>query len=156
VELAILRPALVERLELVAAVGVRVPEHPMAELFIDNFDKMRKLLFYDPHSPVVELAMPTSLEDPRMLNWLRAREATARVGWNPYLHNPKLPGHLHRVTCPTKIIWGRHDQLIPLAHGQFYHEQIAHSELVVFEQCGHMVPFEQCERFVDETVRFVG
>ena len=142
-ELAVLRPELVEKLVMIAAAGLHLPEAPMGELFIDDFDQMRRLVFFDPDSPVVEQAMPTSLEDPRILMWLRAREATARVGWNPYLHDPKLPDHLHRIQCPSLLIWGRHDRLIPLAHGQFYARHLPQGRLAVLERCGHMVPFEQ-------------
>src|SRR5439155_7723217 len=85
VELAILRPQLVKKLVMVDAAGVRLPEAPMAELFIDDLNKLRHLLFYDPNDPSVALGMPTSLDDPRIIQWLRAREATARVAWNPYL-----------------------------------------------------------------------
>jgi pimeloyl-ACP methyl ester carboxylesterase len=155
VEMAILRPDLFSRLTMVAAAGLHVDGAPMAELFIDDFDKMRKLLFFDPDSPVVNQAMPTSLDDPRILMWLRAREATARVGWNPYLHDPKLPRHLHRVACPTFIIWGRDDKLIPLSHGKYYAAHIPDAYLEIFDQCGHMVPFEKSKEFVERTIRFV-
>ncbi len=155
VELAILRPELVSKLVLVAAAGLHVDGAPMGELFIDDFDKMRKLLFFDPESPVVAQAIPTSIDDPRILLWLRAREATARVGWNPYLHNPKLPAHLHRVQCPTLVLWGRQDKLIPLAHGEYYAQHITGAKLHVLESCGHMLPFEQPEQFASATVGFV-
>src|SRR5690606_19400319 len=79
-ETAILRPQLFSRMVLVDAAGLRVEGAPMAELFIDSFDKLRHLLFFDPDSPAVEEAMPLSLEDSRILLYLRAREATARVG----------------------------------------------------------------------------
>jgi len=155
VELAVLRPQLVSKLVLVDAAGLHVDGAPMAELFIDDFDKMRKLLFFDPDSPLVEQAMPTSIDDPRILLWLRVREATARVGWNPYLHNPKLPAHLHRIHCPTLVLWGREDKLIPLAHGEYYAEHIAGAKLQVFDRCGHMLPFEQAEQFAAATFNFV-
>jgi pimeloyl-ACP methyl ester carboxylesterase len=88
--------------------------------------------------------------------WLKAREATARVGWNPYLHNPRLPAHLRRVTCPTRILWGREDRLIPLAHGQRYAELLPNAELRVFERCGHMLPFEYPAEFVAAVRAFAG
>src|SRR5436305_4654668 len=47
IELAILRPQLVKKMVLAAPAGVRVPEAPMGELFIDNLTKLRQLLFYD-------------------------------------------------------------------------------------------------------------
>src|SRR4029078_156500 len=96
VELAILRPNLVKKMVLVNAAGVRVPDAPMGELFIDDLAKLRQLLFYDHNDPSIPLAMPQSPHDPRILHWLRAREAPARVAWNPYLHTPRLPDHLAR------------------------------------------------------------
>lgn len=154
-EMTILRPELTNRLVLTAAAGLHVPGAPMAELFIDDFFKLRDLLFHDPNDPSVSVAMPLSIEDPRILLWLRAREATARVGWNPYLHNPRLPQHLRRIQCPTLVLWGRHDRLIPLAHGEYYARHLPNAELRVFENCGHMAPFEKSAEFVDAVTTFI-
>ncbi|MCC7087207.1 MAG: alpha/beta fold hydrolase [Pirellulales bacterium] len=155
VELAILRPELVAKLAMVNAAGLHVPGAPMAEWFIDDLKKLRNLLFYDPESSIVAEAMPLSLDDMRILQFLRAREATARVGWSPYLHNPKLPAQLHRVQCPTLLIWGRDDQLIPLAHGREYAKLIPGARLEIIDCCGHMLPYEQPAEFVKLTTQFV-
>ncbi len=155
VELAILRPQLVKKLVMVAAAGVRVPEAPMGELFIDNLDKLKRLLFFDQNDPSIPQAMPTSLDDPRIVMWLRAREATARVAWNPYLHNPRLPQHLRRVECPTLLLWGRHDKLLPLGMGEYYAKEIPGARLEIFENCGHMLPFEKPQQFAEKTVAFL-
>jgi len=155
VELAILRPNLVKKLVIVNAAGVRVPEAPMGELFIDDLSKLRQLLFFDQNDPSIPLAMPQSLDDPRILHWLRAREATARVAWNPYLHNPRLPQHLRRIECPTLILWGRHDKLLPVGIGEFYAKQIPNARLEIVDNCGHMLPFEKTEPFVANTVQFL-
>jgi pimeloyl-ACP methyl ester carboxylesterase len=155
VELAILRPHLVKKLVLVAAAGVRVPEAPMGELFIDDLSKLKQLLFFDQNDPSIPLAMPSSLDDPRILQWLRAREATARVAWNPYLHNPRLAKHLRRVECPTLLLWGRHDRLLPPGMGEFFAKQIPGANLEIFENCGHMLPFEKPQEFADRTTVFL-
>jgi pimeloyl-ACP methyl ester carboxylesterase len=155
-EIAILRPELISSLTLVAAAGLHVPGAPMAELFIDDLAKLRKLLFHDPNSSAVNLALPTGLDDPRILMWLRAREATARVGWNPYLHNPRLKDHLRRIRVPTQVVWGRQDQLIPLAHGEAYAAAIGGAKLHVLENCGHMVPFEKPEELAARVRAHVG
>ena len=155
-ELAVLRPQLVDKMVLVNAAGVRIPNARMAELFIDDFDEMRKLLFFDPANEVlIKQAMPLSIDDSRILMWLRAREATARVGWNPYLHNPKLQQHLHRIAAPTLVLWGRQDKLIPLPHGEFLAEKIPGAKLEIFENCGHMLPFEKCGEFAERVKSFV-
>jgi pimeloyl-ACP methyl ester carboxylesterase len=155
VELAILRPQLVGKLVLVNPAGLHVDKAPMAELFIDDLAKLRELLFFDPKSPVVNEVVPTSTDDPRILNFLRAREATARVAWNPYLHNPKLPQHLHRVECPALVLCGRHDKLIPFAHGEEYARLLPKARLQIFEKCGHELPFEHPEEFAAQVIEFV-
>ena len=96
-ELSILRPDRVERLVMVNAAGLYLSDAPMGEIFIDDLQQLRELVFHDPNSDAVKLALPVSLDDERILNWIRAREATARIGWNPYLHNPRLAQHLHRI-----------------------------------------------------------
>lgn len=146
-EIAILRPQLIRKALLVAPAGVRVPQWPYAELFIDDLNALRRLVFHDPDHPSVPHALPTSLDDPRMLNWLRAREATARVGWNPYLHNPKLPDHLHRIPFPVQIVWGDDDRLIPPRYAQWLAERIPQAETTILPQCGHMVPYEREDDF---------
>ena len=155
VELAIHRPERVERLVLAAAAGLHLADAPMAEIFVDDLQQIRELLFFDPSSEALQLVVPTSLDDERILNWIRAREATARIGWNPYMHTPRLRQQLHRVACPTLVMWGREDKLIPLAHGTYYAEHIPDAQLNVFEQCGHMIPFEKPDEFVADITRFV-
>lgn len=142
VEMAILRPALVQRLVLIDAAGLHLDEAPIAELFLDDLDRLRRLIFHNADHPSTAEIFPTSPSDPRLLLWLRAREATARVAWNPYLHDPKLPQHLHRIACPTLVIWGEDDRLIPPAHGEFYAQHIPGARLEMLPRCGHMAPFE--------------
>ncbi len=153
-ETAILRPQLFSQAVFVAAAGVRVPEWPYAELFIDDLDDLKRLVFRDPDHPSVAAALPTSLDDSRMLNWLRAREATARVGWNPYLHNPKLPDHLHRIEFPVRILWGEQDQLIPPKYASWLAQRLPQAEATILPECGHMLPFEQEEAFCEAVTDF--
>lgn len=156
VEMAILRPALVRRLVLIDAAGLHLDEAPIAELFTDDFDRLRRLIFRDPNHPATAEIFPTSPNDPRLLLWLRAREATARVAWNPYLHDPKLPNHLHRISCPTLVIWGEDDRLIPPAHGECYARHITGARLEMIRGCGHMAPFEATAECAARTLAFLG
>ena len=48
--------------------------------------------------------------------------------------NDQLP----RVSTPTQIIWGRHDRLIDVSCATVLHEGIKGSELVIFEDVGHV------------------
>ncbi len=64
-------------------------------------------------------------------------------------------GSTSRPTCPTLIVWGDRDPIIPLEHGIRAHEMIAGSRLEVFEGAGHFPHCEQPERFVEVLVDFL-
>ncbi|MDT5011837.1 MAG: hypothetical protein QOH57_3454 [Mycobacterium sp.] len=51
------------------------------------------------------------------------------------------------VRCPTLILWGRHDRLLPLRMGTQLNDLIAGSELVVWDDAGHCPMIEHPERF---------
>tara|TARA_R110000744_G_scaffold203614_5_gene322525 strand:+ start:246 stop:1181 length:936 start_codon:yes stop_codon:yes gene_type:complete len=57
-----------------------------------------------------------------------------------------LPGALieriHTINVPTLLIWGRKDRLIPLKFGKQFEQEIVNSELIVFDDLGH-VPHEE-------------
>ena len=47
----------------------------------------------------------------------------ARLVWErPY--DPKLAARLHRIQCPTLLLWGDHDRLVPPAYGEAYRQHI--------------------------------
>jgi pimeloyl-ACP methyl ester carboxylesterase len=91
----------------------------------------------------------------RLETVLRAREAAARLLWNPHQQYRKLTSRLGRIKAPTLIVWGEKDRLIPLPFGVAYHHGIPGSKLVTVEDCGHLPPFEQPERFADIVLAFL-
>ena len=62
---------------------------------------------------------------------------------------------LGKITVPTLILWGAHDQLIPLAAGYKMNSLIKASKLVIFEDCGHLPQEEMPARTIDEMTRFI-
>lgn len=58
------------------------------------------------------------------------------------LHNP-LNDRLKEIKLPTQIIWGRHDRLLDVSCAIVQHEAIPHSELVIFEDVGHVPMIEK-------------
>ena len=142
------------KLALINPAGLRVPGSPMADIFAADPQETRRLVFHAPESELARSFIPDDPPQEVLENALRAREATARVGWNPYLCNPKLRSRLYRVTVPTMIVWGESDQLIPLAHGHAYHGGIEGSQLVMISDCGHAPPFEKPEETVTHLAAF--
>jgi pimeloyl-ACP methyl ester carboxylesterase len=54
---------------------------------------------------------------------------------------------LAQINCPTTIIYGRQDGITALDHQREMLAAIRNARLEIIEQCGHMVPLEQPERF---------
>jgi pimeloyl-ACP methyl ester carboxylesterase len=147
-ELAVWFPERVGPLVLVDAVGLRLDGAPVFDLFhARQGDTLRRAL---PHGPaLLELLAPTLAlvdgDDPNavLLHFFHALEALAKVGWNPFLHDPKLLARLPLVTSPTLVVWGADDGIVPVAHGEAYAGAIPGAHLEVLDRCGHLPALEQ-------------
>jgi pimeloyl-ACP methyl ester carboxylesterase len=162
-ELAARCPERVSTLVLTSAVGIWVRERPIADVFaLDTRhpERLREVFFYDTNCPAAQMMITPSREielpDEIVINFMNAMAATAKVGWNPLLHNPRLEGMLHRVTARTLCLWGDHDRVVPPVYGEKYARLIAGAELQLVPQCGHLIPLEKPQEFVDHVVKFVG
>ena len=91
-----------------------------------------------------------------MINFMNALAATAKVGWNPLLHDPRLESLLPRVKAKTLCLWGAHDRVVPVEYGEKYAKLIPGASLEVIPGCGHMPPFEKTAEFLAAVTRFLG
>jgi pimeloyl-ACP methyl ester carboxylesterase len=108
-------------------------------------------MFTNPDSELAH-SFVSDTPSPEMLDlMLTSRQASARIAWNPYLHDPKLQDRLYRIKAPTLILWGEADRLIPLEHGRLYEEKIRGARLSIVKGCGHLPPLEK----PDDTARYV-
>lgn len=144
-ELAVHHPERVSRLVLIDAVGLKVEGAPIEFFFLADPPEARRLLFADADSEVARTLVPDDPPDEMLAEILKAREATARIGWNPYLHDPKLRERLYRVTAPTLVVWGEDDRLLSVAHGEAYASGIAGAKLVTIPGTGHAPSLEKPE-----------
>jgi pimeloyl-ACP methyl ester carboxylesterase len=62
-----------------------------------------------------------------------------------------LVAHYKTISVPVLIIWGKKDEVVPLAVGKNFKRDIPNSELVILPKCGHMPPEEE----PGETTRIV-
>jgi pimeloyl-ACP methyl ester carboxylesterase len=54
---------------------------------------------------------------------------------------------IRTIDVPTLIICGEKDMLTPVKYSQYLSNQIPSSQLVIFEECGHMVMLEKPDKF---------
>ena len=78
-----------------------------------------------------------------------------RLCWKPYMHDPRLTSLLARVSAPTRVVWGRQDNIVPLECGQMYQKAIPGSDLVIIDNCGHAPQVEKPQEFVKAALDFL-
>ena len=153
-ELATRYPELVGRMVLVNPVGVRVEGAPMAEMFGRPPGELAEMLFSDQRHPVAatmhamgefagDVGRQTEIPIELVLPMWKAISATAKLAWDPYLHNPKLQGRLRRAAVPTLVVTGADDGLVPAEVGRTIAAELPDARLVVVEHAAHMLPLEK-------------
>lgn len=87
---------------------------------------------------------------------LMLREGNRRATLDRLQQRKRKTVDFQRITMPTLVMWGAKDSWIPLTQGKRLQEAIPGSNLVVFEEAGH-VPMEEIPtKTVSEYLRFLG
>ncbi|MHB8669399.1 MAG: alpha/beta fold hydrolase, partial [Acidimicrobiales bacterium] len=152
-EVATRWPERVGSLVLVNPAGLHIEGAPIAEIFGRDPGELAEDLFADQSHPMAQVMhqmaelmangadIPFELVKPV----LQSLAATAKVGWDPYLHNPRLRRRLPRISSPTLVVHGVSDRLIPRAHAEVYAAEIPAARLVEVEGAGHLLSLERPE-----------
>jgi pimeloyl-ACP methyl ester carboxylesterase len=148
-ELAVWFPNRVDALVLIDAAGLRVEDAPVMDVFMASPDEMTAASNPNGFDLVAALSPGLDLgDDPEasiMMHFMRAMDSLARVGYSPYLHDPRLRPRLPHVTAPTLVLWGAQDGLVPVAHGEVYAAEIPNARLEIIDGCGHNPALENPE-----------
>lgn len=152
-ELAVAAPHVVGSLTLLSPAGLRLPEHPVADLFLMTPERLAAALYHDPAKAAGMFPAEPGIDD--ILAAYRDMSALARFSWTPFFCNPKLERRLRRVTAPTRVVWPDDDRIVPIAHGRRYAELIEGAELTVVPDCGHAMYFERPAEFASVVTEFL-
>jgi pimeloyl-ACP methyl ester carboxylesterase len=140
-------------LVLINPAGLYIEGDPIKDIFGRSPAEMAKDLFADQSHPVAQMMnqMDKAMSDASALKnipfeliapQLKSQAAAARIGWNPYLHNPRLRRRLGRIKVPTLVVRAESDTLIPAAHCRAYADEIPGAEFVEVANAAHMVVLE--------------
>lgn len=156
--MAIKYPNRVEKLVLADAAGLKPSAIDLAQVYSLNYstrDEVRalqKLVFYNSALFASDAAVDQSM----------ALRVSANDGYTigSLIESIRrdedfLNGRLGEIKKPTLIIWGKQDGLIRLADGEQFKRDIAGSELVIFDQCGHVPMVEKAADFNKTVLAFL-
>ena len=156
-EMAAMSPGALGRLILVAPAGLKPERGEIFDIFYHPLATVRERTMHDPASvPEWQALFGTPPTPAELEVAARNREMTARLTWKPYMHNPRLPHFLPRVTNPALIVWGREDRIVPVVCGEQYRRLLPDATLHVLERCGHVPPVEQPDAFARLVLEFLG
>ena len=153
-ELATRYPEKARGLVLVNPVGLHLDDAPIAEMFGRSPAELAEMLFADQTHPIAQamhameeftgdVGKRTEIPVELVLPMWKAMGATARIGWDPYLHNPKLRSRLPRARMPVLVVAGAEDGLVPRRHAEVYAAELPDARLEVVEGAAHWLPFER-------------
>ncbi len=149
-EIAVRWPERVKKLWIADAPGLWVEEQPLPDLFriMTDTKKLREMLFHDPKGAMANLIIRDDPDDESLVKAYQSMTVLARLVWErPY--DPKLAARLKRIPCPTLLVWGDNDRLVPPAYGEAYRKLIPQAKLTLIKDCGHLPMFEKEAEFVE-------
>ena len=169
-ETAIARPAWIDRLVLVSAAGISHADmrrgpvvagarllhltHPVANAVSRGGLRrpgLRQLsfqgVFRHPQRIRRELLYEFSVNGVGRPGFLPA--VTSLTGYD-------ILDRLEEIEVPTLLVWGRDDLIVPASDAPGYEERISDSELVIFDDCGHVPMAERPVRFNRLIAEFAG
>lgn len=130
---------LLDALVLVDPLGLRLPDHPPADIFMLDDDAQRRLEWHD------EGSVPPPHEDP--LAHIRDQEMTAQLAWEPRLFDPRLAERLRWIDVPTVLVWGEHDGIVDPVYADAWAAGIPDTETILVRDAAHFPHVEQPETF---------
>jgi pimeloyl-ACP methyl ester carboxylesterase len=142
------------RLVLVDPLGIKVggvTDRDIADMHAISREEFMRLAWADPAKGDRDMMQMAETE---LAGIARGREALARFGWKPYMHNPHLKRWLHRIDIPTLLLWGERDGIVDTAYGEAFRAEIPGARMEVIASAGHFPHWEQPQDFAERLSRF--
>lgn len=126
-------------LALLGALGLQPAPGAAPDVFAVSSEDAASLFFRRPGDVPPEHAGGISVAEQ-----VRGRvKLMARLGWNPYLHDPLLASRLHRIDVATSVIWGAEDRLLPSAQAERFAGAIPGAQSRIIAGAGHLVAIDR-------------
>jgi len=150
-EMACVAPHDLGRLVLVSPAGLWMDEHPLPDIFALLPYQIAEVLFHDPQQGQALLTGGADLSDMEALKdfYIGSQRRLAMAGKILFpIPNRRLSKRLYRLTAESLVLWGASDRLIVPAYAERWKASIPRARVEVIDGAGHMLPYEQPDRFV--------
>lgn len=172
-ELAIQNPHLLERLVLVSAAGITAQNQRnetvlsvlgrgenVLSFYLGWFATRSEVLSRRPRMRRVMMLFvashPDRLPAPLIAEQVKGSGKPGFVTALDALSDYPIRERLGDIECPTLIVWGTDDRLVPLRDAYEFERRIGdNARVVVYDDTGHVAMMERPDAFNEELARFV-
>jgi pimeloyl-ACP methyl ester carboxylesterase len=151
-EFASFYPRRLKSLSLITPVGLRLIDNPGVDIFQLTPPELMDRLFKD--KAVMTEFLPDPEDFDEGIHLYSEFSAAARLMWAPR-YNLALERRLQRLSCPTLVIGGEEDRLIPNEMSDRYAEVLPNSRLVRIPGTGHEPCLERPRELADQLLSFI-
>jgi len=165
-ELAVAHPKRLGRLILVDPVGIKLggrEDRDIVHFFNTDPNELNRRGWHDPAQRPAgiyglgwQATISESMTDKEMITFARNWDSLCLYAWKPHMYNPQLKHWLHRISVPTKLIWGEADRIVTPEYGRAYAGLIPDAEFCTIPNAGHHPELEQPDSFVTAVMDFLG
>jgi pimeloyl-ACP methyl ester carboxylesterase len=155
-EMAAADPRLFSKMVLVAPMGIKPEQGEIMDIFPVTIRTHLRATVADPYNTPEFLKIYGGEMTPEQFELFEdARAEAARIGWEPYMHNPSLPHLLHGLNLPTLLVWGTADKVVPRGCIDLYQKSVAGAQLVEIAGAGHRPEIENSAAFERAVTKFL-
>ena len=151
-EFASFYPRRLKSLSLITPVGLRLVDEPGVDIFQLAPEELMNRLFKDKAVMQEFMIDPDNFDEG--IHLYGEFTAAARLMWAPR-YNLALERRLQRLTCPTLVIGGEDDQLIPNAMSDRYAQVLPKARLLRIAGTGHEPCLERPRELADALLGFI-
>jgi pimeloyl-ACP methyl ester carboxylesterase len=149
-EMALLDTNRISSFVLVDAVGIEVPEHPIADFYSLTPRQVAELSYYDPDRFGID---PSKLS-PEAQKAMAGNRATLAVYAGTSMKGAGLVERLASVTTPALVIWGDSDRIADADYGRAFADAIPGARFQLLKDTGHLPQIETPEQLLDAVWAF--
>src|SRR5580700_8208737 len=116
-EMATANSKIFRKMMLVAPSGIKPAEGEILDIFAITIGTQLNATVHDAAAAPEFRKLYGGERTPEQFEaFEEARTESARIAWDPILHNPSLPYFLQGVKgLPTHIVWGKNDSVVPVS-----------------------------------------
>lgn len=152
-EMAAMNSGRFASLTLIAPAGLWLDEAPVSDLYVASPEEARRMLWAAPDQDEAT-ALSTGGQTPEEpIEAAKALAASTKLMWP--IPDKGLRKRIHRVKCPTLLLWGERDGFIPVAYGYEFARLIPQARLEVLGDAGHFPMVEAAQPVTAKVREFI-